>query len=240
MAFDLNKNDGSDKGTSNKTQSTSKFDLSKSDAATTIITNPASSSKKWIIGLVGILMLGGGIWFYSSKDAGSKVNTNPVGVVVPTDSSSNVILDTAGTGQPSIVEKDTSSQTASTIVDESNDKNVPVEAANLSNKTAASFAQGSSALSRVDQSLLERIVSYLTKNPDATINIIGYASSDGSLSVNQLVSQSRAEAFKRLLMSKTIAESRITAIGKGIQNPIASNATNSGRKRNRRIEIALK
>ena len=101
------------------------------------------------------------------------------------------------------------------------------------------FAQGSAVFSTIDQSLVKRVLSYLTKNPDASVQVNGYASSDGSLAINHVISQSRADAFKQLLVSKHIAESRINASGKGIEDPVASNATSAGRKKNRRIEITL-
>ncbi|SEB20694.1 OmpA family protein [Pedobacter hartonius] len=238
MAFDLNKNDGADKATSNKPQSTSKFDLSKGDAAPPVTSPPAPSSNKWILVLLGVLIIGGGIWFYLSKDEKAKVENNLV-AEVPTGSSSKVVPATVRTAQPSAVESDTGSQTTPIITQRDAEKNVSNEAASLNNKTVASFAEGSSAISQMDQSLVKRIVSYLTKNPDAAINVLGYASSDGSLQVNQIVSQGRADAFKDLLVKKEIAGSRISAIGKGIENPIASNATNAGRKKNRRIEITF-
>jgi outer membrane protein OmpA-like peptidoglycan-associated protein len=39
-------------------------------------------------------------------------------------------------------------------------------------------------------------------------------------------------------MRKGIAESHINALGKGIENPIASNETEAGRKKNRRVEVS--
>jgi outer membrane protein OmpA-like peptidoglycan-associated protein len=67
----------------------------------------------------------------------------------------------------------------------------------------------------------------------------GYASSDGTLAINQIVSQARADAFKEYLVSRSVAANRIIAEGKGIENPVASNETNSGRKKNRRVEITI-
>ncbi|TBO43344.1 hypothetical protein EYS08_07130 [Pedobacter kyonggii] len=47
------------------------------------------------------------------------------------------------------------------------------------------------------------------------------------------------EAFKNHLTSLNIEAARISTTGKGIENPIASNNTNAGRKKNRRVEITL-
>jgi len=240
MAFDLNKNDGADQVTSNTTQSSSKFDLSKGDVETPVIPDPAPSSKKWILVFVALLIVGGGIWFYSSKDENPKIESSPATEVVTNDSATTTTSDTAGTVQPALESKDTTTQTAATIAQQPAEETPNDEVARLNNKPVASFAQGSATIGRIDQSLLQKIVSYLNQNPAASIDINGYASSDGSLSVNQTVSQARADSFKELLISKQVAENRIAAVGKGIENPIASNATNAGRKRNRRIEIAFK
>jgi outer membrane protein OmpA-like peptidoglycan-associated protein len=266
MAFDLNKNDGSGKDSSGKTHAASKFDLSKNEADVPVIADPSTKSKSWIIGLAGILIIGGGIWFYSSTSpkrgmqgsdvAGVNITDTAAGAI-SADSSVAVAADPSAGVQSDVVVTDTTDKTAlgneqysldNKVVNEPADGNAAkdltvnkdvAKAAGLTHKSVAGFAQGSSAFSRVDQSLVKSIVSYLTENPDASININGYASSDGLLSVNKVVSQARADTFKELLISKNISASRIAAIGRGIENPIASNSTDAGRKKNRRIEITL-
>lgn len=107
------------------------------------------------------------------------------------------------------------------------------------NRVPASFKSGSAVLSNVDKNLVQKIANMLTKNPSSLITINGYASSEGDAAGNQQLSQSRADAFKSYLISKGISGNRITAEGKGITNPIASNESESGRKKNRRVEIIL-
>jgi outer membrane protein OmpA-like peptidoglycan-associated protein len=224
MAFDLNKNDGS-KDSSGKAPS--KFDLSKGEAAGAPLTPAASKSKAGLIGLVGILLVGGGIWYYSSRPAADKVPTE----VAVADSS----------GRSAVKAADTTAAVVSTVkpVAESTVAAPAAAVAALNNKVPATFGQGSSSFTKIDQLLIKRIVSYLAQNPGASINVNGYASSDGSVAINQTVSQARADAFKQYLVSKNVAEDRIVATGKGIENPIASNNNNAGRKKNRRVEITL-
>ncbi len=71
------------------------------------------------------------------------------------------------------------------------------------------------------------------------ISVFGYASSEGDIAFNQSISQARADAYKKWLIRKGIDESLVTAIGKGIENPIASNDTEAGRRKNRRVEVSF-
>jgi len=230
MAFDLNKNDGSAKDSSNKTPGSSKFDLTKAEAAETTFPRNSSSSKTWIIALAGILIIGGGIWYYSTRSA--NVGEPALGSAEgPVNLSSSSQSKTAA----STVEKG-----AVTVQPETTPHGADAVALQLNNKIPATFGQGSARISYIDQSLIKEITSYVSKNPAASIQVNGYASSDGPIEVNQAISQARANAFKQYLVSKSIPENKIVATGKGIENPIASNDTNSGRKKNRRVEVQLK
>ena len=235
MAFDLNKSKEPAPGSSQKTPASSKFDLSKKQPEQIIHTESTAKPKTWVIGLIaGVLIVSGGIWYYSSV---TKV-TNPVNMtsakVLPSDPATAVPLTQAKT-QPEIVIMDTAVRAAS----ETGNTITTWNAAGLNHKIAAAFSPGSSSLNQIDQALIKRIIINLTKNPAASIYVNGYASSEGPLAINQTISQARADAFKQYLVSKDIAESRIIASGKGIENPVASNKTNTGRKKNRRVEITI-
>jgi outer membrane protein OmpA-like peptidoglycan-associated protein len=52
-----------------------------------------------------------------------------------------------------------------------------------------------------------------------------------------VLSQNRAEAVKKYLVSKGVAPASLTARGYGEENPVADNATESGRAANRRVEL---
>lgn len=235
MAFDLNKNDGSKK-------EPSKFDLSKGE-----VENPAPRSRAWLIGLFGILIVGGGIWYYSSnktldtvaKEPTQNVSSDPAGVATAITAANEKVDGKATTDAPI---------NALGTEEKPNKKDSPDEAS-LELETAAlkalnhtvpvTFVQGSSSFANANKTLIKRIVAYLIKNPTASIHVDGYASSDGPVTLNQQISQARADAFKSHLTALNIEASRISATGKGIENPIASNKTASGRKKNRRVEITL-
>jgi outer membrane protein OmpA-like peptidoglycan-associated protein len=86
---------------------------------------------------------------------------------------------------------------------------------------------------------LTKIVDLLPLHPDAKIFIEGYTDSYGSYFYNKKISQLRANIVKSYFEGQGIAESRITAIGMGPENPIADNTTREGRSKNRRVEIRL-
>jgi outer membrane protein OmpA-like peptidoglycan-associated protein len=67
----------------------------------------------------------------------------------------------------------------------------------------------------------------------------GYTDSVGSDAANQKLSKDRAESVRAYLVSKGVPSDKITAVGKGKANPVASNDTPEGRANNRRVEIIV-
>jgi general secretion pathway protein A len=92
-----------------------------------------------------------------------------------------------------------------------------------------------------DQSFetLDRIANFLLQNPSASIDIKGYTDSTGSYSYNISVSEFRANTIKTYLVGKGVPTSKINTVGLGPENPIASNSTEEGRRKNRRVEIEV-
>lgn len=86
---------------------------------------------------------------------------------------------------------------------------------------------------------LNRLVQFLTKNPQITIQIEGYTDNQGNAEYNLNLSKNRAIAVVTYLKEKGISESRITSKGFGLNNPIAPNTTPEGRQQNRRVEFRI-
>lgn len=103
----------------------------------------------------------------------------------------------------------------------------------ISPQVAASFNKGTSTPLFISDEVVDKI------KQSHKITIYGYASSEGDLSVNMHLAQERAESFKQYLVSRGVDASLITAVGKGIENPVASNATETGRIQNRRVEVSI-
>lgn len=102
------------------------------------------------------------------------------------------------------------------------------------------FDVGKATLRSESNSELDRLVKLMKDVPSLKIEISGHTDNTGSASLNQKLSQERAESVVRYLTAKGIKESRMTAKGYGASKPIASNNTQSGRQENRRTEFEIK
>jgi outer membrane protein OmpA-like peptidoglycan-associated protein len=72
------------------------------------------------------------------------------------------------------------------------------------------------------------------------IEISGHTDNTGSATINESLSQSRADAVVQYLTSKGIAANRLTSKGYGSSKPVATNTTDDGRQQNRRTEFEIK
>jgi outer membrane protein OmpA-like peptidoglycan-associated protein len=71
------------------------------------------------------------------------------------------------------------------------------------------------------------------------VRIIGHTDNVGSDALNNTLSVNRAQSARDYLVGRGVSSSRISIDGRGEREPLADNATESGRARNRRIEIFL-
>jgi outer membrane protein OmpA-like peptidoglycan-associated protein len=71
------------------------------------------------------------------------------------------------------------------------------------------------------------------------IVVEGHTDSKGGEAANRALSQSRADSVRVFLIQQGVPADRITAVGKGEDEPIASNKTAEGRANNRRVEIIV-
>lgn len=260
MAFNLNKNDGTDL---NK-KSNSKFNLSKTESRENSTSDKNKGSKTWMFLIFGLLILGIGLWYFVSHSNNAKKEIIQNGSYDETNQNSNIGLqpvkasESGSDKNTDLIVEETSSEidkgnssneeepknvstnnyvSANTVV---NDKEKSISSnkqPNINNKVTASFQKASSEPMNIDSEIVKQILDYLENNTNGSITLYGFASSDGDLAVNQVISQSRADNFKKYLVSKGISADKIIAIGQGISDPIASNDTEDGRKKNRRVEV---
>ena len=101
------------------------------------------------------------------------------------------------------------------------------------------FAFNSAELTSSAKTNLDKLATVLINNPDTNINIYGHTDNKGTAQVNQKISENRANSVKNYLISKGIASSRMITMGRGFSEPIASNDTDAGRAKNRRVEFAI-
>ena len=88
-----------------------------------------------------------------------------------------------------------------------------------------------------DMGNLDNDVATLKSWGDVDIEVAGHTDSMGSDAYNMKLSQQRAEAVRNFLISRGVAENRLTAKGYGESQPVADNATEEGRFKNRRVEL---
>ncbi len=102
------------------------------------------------------------------------------------------------------------------------------------------FDTGKSTLRSESNAELDRLVKLLKDVPALKIEISGHTDNTGSATLNESLSQARAEAVVTYLTSKGIQASRLTAKGYGASKPVASNNNEDGRQQNRRTEFEIK
>ena len=71
------------------------------------------------------------------------------------------------------------------------------------------------------------------------MQVVGHTDNTGAASYNQQLSERRANAVADVLMQGGVSFGRIQTFGRGENQPIADNLTDSGRAQNRRVEIVI-
>lgn len=88
-------------------------------------------------------------------------------------------------------------------------------------------------------STLTTLLNLMKQWPKLTIEISGFTDNTGNEAHNQLLSENRARAVANFLIEKGISETRIFHKGYGSQNPISDNLSDTGRRKNRRVEFKV-
>jgi outer membrane protein OmpA-like peptidoglycan-associated protein len=101
------------------------------------------------------------------------------------------------------------------------------------------FQTNSSELQPSVMTSIESLAKILNKYPDTNILIEGDTDNTGTEEYNQKLSERRAQAVSDYTKRLGVAGSRISTVGLGESNPIASNDTDYGRQQNRRVEVAI-
>ncbi len=105
---------------------------------------------------------------------------------------------------------------------------------------AITFETGKADLKPESIVEINRVAALMQENPGLEFEVQGHCDATGSDKVNDPLSQKRAEAIVAALVEKGIASARLTPVGKGSHEPIASNSTEEGRAKNRRVEFVKK
>jgi outer membrane protein OmpA-like peptidoglycan-associated protein len=102
------------------------------------------------------------------------------------------------------------------------------------------FASGAATLSAGDYASLAAVAAWMKANPNATVALVGHTDASGSLAANIALSERRATAVADALVDVYAADrTRIAAEGVGFLAPRATNQTDEGRQKNRRVEVIV-
>lgn len=101
------------------------------------------------------------------------------------------------------------------------------------------FDPGSARLAPVSHTQLEQLAAVLRAYRTVLISVAGHTDNTGDPLENQRLSAERAAAVKQALVGQGVPAARVTDEGYGADRPIASNDTEVGRARNRRVELIV-
>jgi outer membrane protein OmpA-like peptidoglycan-associated protein len=101
------------------------------------------------------------------------------------------------------------------------------------------FSTGRADLQPAASGNLNKLVVFLDKYPDRTVAIEGFTDSVGTESYNQALSERRADSVKAYLVRQGVEAIRLSAVGRGKDDPIADNGSAAGRQTNRRVEVTI-
>jgi outer membrane protein OmpA-like peptidoglycan-associated protein len=99
------------------------------------------------------------------------------------------------------------------------------------------FEFNKATLTKDSERILWRAYNAMVANPDVRVVITGHTDNVGGQKFNQALSLKRAQAVKNWLVKKGIASNRMRTVGRGLNEPIATNDTDAGRAENRRMEF---
>ncbi|WP_151715322.1 OmpA family protein [Acinetobacter sp. TUM15071] len=116
------------------------------------------------------------------------------------------------------------------------DINEVIKALNLQ---IINFATGSNQIPDENKAILDKAATLLKTVKDAKLTVAGYTDSTGNADSNKALSQKRAQAVVDYIVSQGVDAAQLTAVGHGADNPVADNATEEGRFKNRRIEFSV-
>jgi OOP family OmpA-OmpF porin len=107
-------------------------------------------------------------------------------------------------------------------------------------KAKIRFESGRATIDSDSAGLLDRLIETAMRCPTADIEIAGHTDSDGEVTLNQALSEKRAQAVMDYLVKAGLLAARFTATGYGSSQPVASNETDEGKAQNRRIDFLVR
>lgn len=117
---------------------------------------------------------------------------------------------------------------------------IDAETLRLDVRSEASFDINSASIKDEFETSLDTMAEIIGEYDQTAVHVIGHTDSTGTQSYNQQLSEQRATSVTRHLSRNGVTRTRMRFSGRGENQPLDTNATSSGRSRNRRVEIYLK
>ncbi len=102
------------------------------------------------------------------------------------------------------------------------------------------FASDSATVNPAINGDLAALSQNIIQNPASVVEVIGHTDNTGDAAYNLTLSQQRAGSVANVLTANGVASSRVVPIGKGEDEPVASNLNEEGKAQNRRVEVIIR
>ncbi len=119
---------------------------------------------------------------------------------------------------------------------------VPLQTIEVGNKVILKnifFDTNKFSLKPTSQTELQKLIDFMTENPNLKVEILGHTDNVGDDKLNQLLSENRAKTVYNYLVKSGIPVNRLTFKGYGKTKPQAENTSETGRAANRRTEFMI-
>ncbi len=119
---------------------------------------------------------------------------------------------------------------------------VPLQTIEVGNKVVLKnifFDTNKFTLKATSQTELQKLIDFMTENPNLKVEILGHTDNVGDDKLNQTLSENRAKTVYNYLVKSGISHNRLTYKGYGKIKPQADNTSESGRAANRRTEFMI-
>lgn len=101
------------------------------------------------------------------------------------------------------------------------------------------FDSGAATLAVGDYATLDQLAAWLRADPARSVVLVGHTDSSGGLAANIALSKQRAASVRQALLRRDVAAGQVVAEGVGPLAPRATNLTDEGRMKNRRVEVVM-
>lgn len=189
-----------------------------------------NSTKGGLIGGATGALLGAGIGAVAGKGKGAAIGAAVGGAV---GAGAGVLIGKKMDKQKAELERIEGAK-VETVTDANN-----LQAIKVTFDSGILFATNKSDLNASSKAALLKFANTLKETPETDVTIYGHTDNTGSRAVNEKLSNERAEAVSKFLVSNAIQKERLTTQGKAFDEPVADNATEAGRAQNRRVEVYI-